>query len=85
MIALYRDLEFEILELVNQATIERRDLVNPVTRVDDEILLLERAQEIVHRMMLDDLTIVDDRDMTTQVLGLLEIMRRQYDRRARLR
>src|SRR5688572_18567481 len=50
--------------------------------VQHERLLVELADHARHRAVLDDAAAVDDRDVAAEALGLLQVVRRQDDRRA---
>src|SRR5436190_18971526 len=69
------DRKLEAVELLAQ--------VAAVVGIDEHVLLHEIAFDVERRAVRHDLALVDDADVI-RLLGLLEVVRRQEDRRAAL-
>src|SRR5579871_3867943 len=76
------DLEGVIVDERGAKTLEVRRARHGRRQIEHERLGLELAQHVRHGIALDDAPALDDRDVAAQTLRLLEIMRRQDDRRA---
>lgn len=53
-------------------------------QIDRYDLILHRGKQFTDRSVLHDLTLIDDRHIATETLGLFEVVRRQDDRRSTL-
>ena len=56
--------------------------MNAIVQAQHERFALQLPYDVGHRVVLDDLAFVDDRDVAAELLGLIQIVRRQYDRHA---
>src|ERR1022692_2804000 len=63
---------------------QQRRGVTRLAQIEYENFGLQFPQHVRHLVALDDRSAVDDRDVAAQIFSLLQIMRRQYDRRALL-
>ena len=63
---------------------DRGGALEVVAAMDDHLdpLAAELRLELVGRAARDDLAVVDDRDRVGQLVGLLEVLRREQERRA---